>query len=117
MMANEYQYGKVEKLVVNQGALFDKNWFGFVKCKFRHKHRDNIPLHAVVKDGKLVFPYLETWHEAILSTEEIRYSLEHDIGYEYIFEFVYNYKEKGYIFKNIIDEIYDKKKKSKEALR
>ena len=26
----------------------------FVKCKFRHKHKSNIPLHAVVKDGKLV---------------------------------------------------------------
>ena len=25
-----------------------------VKCKFRHKHKSNIPLHAVVKDGKLV---------------------------------------------------------------
>jgi len=120
MMANEYQYGKVEKLVVNQRA-FDKNWFGFVKCKFRHKHRDNIPLHAVVRDGKLVFPFVETWQETILSTEEIRYSLENNIGYEYIFEFVYNYKEKGYIFKDIINEIYKMKieaqKEKNKALR
>ena len=53
MMAIEYmyQYGKTEKR--SNTTEFDTNWFGFIKCKFLHKHRDNMPLHAVVTTWKL----------------------------------------------------------------
>ena len=29
----------------------------FVKCKLRHKHKSNIPLHAVVNDWKVGAPF------------------------------------------------------------
>ncbi len=108
MKSNKYPYGKVEKLVVNTTS-FNRDWFGFVKCKFRNTHKNNIPLHAVFKDGKLMFPYADSWQESILSTEEIRYSLENDIGYEYQFEYVYNYKLKDSIFEECVDYIYKMK--------
>lgn len=115
-----YPFGKVEVLEVNT-KLFKNKWFGFVKCRFRHKNHDNIPLHAVVIDHKLCFPYCDEWQESIISTEEIRYSLKYRLGYEYEYIKVYNYSKKDQYFKKPVDELYkmkiDSQNQGNEALR
>lgn len=115
-----FPYGELYLIKVNT-TVFNKSWFGFVKCKFRHTHKNNIPLHAIVKDSKLVFPHCDNWQESIISTEEIRYSVENDIGYEYKFELIYNYEKKERYFDDIIDELYEMKlraqKDGNKALR
>lgn len=115
-----FQYGKVEEIEVNT-KKFNPEWFGFVKCRFRHKHHKRIPLHAVVIDSKLCFPYAEKWVESIISTEEIRYSIEKRLGYQYEYIKVYNYKKKARYFKKSVDELYkmkiDAHKDNNKALR
>lgn len=121
MAIYEFFYGKMEKIVLKENAKFNNEWFGFVKVQFRHKKKDEIPLHAIVKDGKLVFPYVDNWTEAIISTEEIKYSIENKLGYEYKYIEVFNWKKKSNYFKPIIDELYkmkiDAQKDGNKALR
>lgn len=122
MGKNEYFYGKMNKINFETPITkFNKDWFGFVKVMFRHKHKNNIPYHAVFMDNKLVFPYVDTWTESIISTEDIRYSLDNDIGYEYKFMEVFNWKQKTNYFKPIVEELYKMKinaqKKENNALR
>lgn len=118
---NILPYDRYNHIIVEDKKNFDKKWFGFVKCNFRNKHKNNYPLHAVVKEGKLVFPHVDNWTESVISTEEIKYSIDNDIGYEYEFLEVYNYEKKDKIFKKCIDDVYKMKlkaqKEGKKALR
>ena len=120
MAINEYPYGQVEEIDATNKE-FDKNWFGFVKCRFRNTNYDNIPLHAVLKDNKLLFPHCDTWQESVLSTEEIKYSLNNNLGYEYEYIKVFNYQSKGFIFKECVEDLYKMKinaeTEGKDALR
>lgn len=119
---NKYQYpiGEVSEIDVIDKE-FNNNWFGFVKCKFRHIKKDEIPLHAVLQDNKLLFPYCDNWQESVLSTEEIKYSINNNLGYEYQFIKLYNYEERDYIFSECVQDIYKMKlqaeKDGKESLR
>ena len=121
MSKYKIQYGKMNIINVEDKTKFDKKWFGFIQCRFRHKKKNKIPLHAVIKDNKLVFPYCDTWQDAIVSSEEIRYSIKNRLGYEYEFIKVYNYENKRTHFKPIIDELYkmkiDAQEEGNEALR
>lgn len=105
MHKHEFPYGKIKETIVDTNVFNDK-WFGFVKCKFRHVNRDSIPLHAVLKNHKLMFPYCEDWQKSILTTEEIKYSIDNKLGYEYQFDVVYTYEKKGYIFKDCVEDLY-----------
>ena len=120
MQKYKFQYGEVEELEVKT-KKFNPDWFGFVKCRFRHKKQNRIPLHAVVIDGKLCFPYAEKWVESIITTEEIRYSLKKRLGYQYEYIKVYNYKKNARYFKKSVDELYkmklDAQKDNNKALR
>lgn len=113
MSKYKYPHGKINKINVNTN-IFNNDWFGFVKCRFRHIKKDNIPLHAVVNNSKLIFPYCDNWQESILSTEEIKYSLDNNIGYEYEYETIYNYKNKSEYFKNPVDKLYEMKIKAEK---
>jgi hypothetical protein len=122
MMKNKYLYGKMNKIILKENTIkFNNKWFGFVKVMFRHKKKNKIPLHAVVKDNKLIFPFVDNWTESIICTEEIKYALKNDLGYEYKFIEVYNWKKKDNYFKPIIDELYKMKieaqKSGNKALR
>lgn len=123
MSKYKIQFGKMNLIDVLEAdkTKFNKKWFGFVKCRFKHTHKKEIPLHAILKDSKLMFTYCDTWQEAIISTEEIRYSIDNNIGYEYEFIKVFNYKQKAVHFKPIVDYLYKMKiqaqKDSNEALR
>jgi hypothetical protein len=117
------QYGKVREITVEEKdkSTFNKEWYGFIKCKFRHKKKNNIPLHPIIKDNRLVFPYVDTWQEAVIYSEEIRYSIENDIGYEYEFNHIYQYDKKSRMFYGIVEDLYKMKieaqKKGNKALR
>lgn len=114
MQKHEYPQGEVETLNIEDNK-FNNDWFGFVKCKFRHVKKDNIPYHAVLKNHKLTFPYCDNWQESILTTEEIKYSIDENLGYEYYFYEVYNYKQKDYIFKECVEDVYKLKLKAEQA--
>lgn len=110
MMKYDYFYGEMKKIKLPENTTkFNDKWFGFVKVMFRHKNKKNIPYHAVAKDGKLIFPYVDNWAESIISTEDIRYSLKNKLGYEYKFIEVFNWENKGQYFKPIVDELYKMK--------
>lgn len=113
MRENQFPYDKVRTETINNN-VFKNEWFGFLKCKFRHTKKDNIPLHAVLKNHKLMFPYCDNWQESILTTEEIRYSIDNDIGYEYHFYEGYLYDKKDYLFRDCVDDVYKLKLKAEQ---
>ena len=57
---------------------------GMIRVKMRTKpdKYDELPLHAIKKDGKLLFPVYENWTENTIWTNELIYGAELDI-YEY----------------------------------
>ncbi|MHA2039112.1 MAG: DNA polymerase [Promethearchaeota archaeon] len=108
---NPYPYGEVERFIIpeeNKG-IYPSKAIGFFKVRFRHKRKDKRPLHAVVRNHKLVFPYCDNWEESIIYSNEIKYSIENDLGYEYEFLEVFSWKKQDYIFKGIINELYQMK--------
>ena len=123
MSKYKIQYGKMNIINVEDKdkKVFNKKWFGFIKCRFRNKHKKEIPLHAIIKDNKLVFPHVDNWEESVISSEEIRYAIDNKIGYEYEFIKVYNYKKKSVHFKKIVNDLYkmkiDAQKDGNKALR
>lgn len=123
MQKHKFQYGNLNVIDIEEedNRTFNDEWFGFVKCRFRHVKKDEIPLHAVLSEHKLMFPYCDTWQESVLSTEEIKYSIDNNIGYEYQYIKVYNYEKKDYIFKECVEDLYkmklDAENNNQEALR
>ena len=60
----------------------ENKYFGFVKCLVRSVDFKRKPIHAVYKDNKLLFPYLENWREMVLFSEEIKLGMKENM-YEY----------------------------------
>jgi len=121
MVKELYPYGKMNiiKTPKKYKNKFNKKWFGFVKCMVKHskemlENRTVVPYHGIIKDSKLVFQYLEEPQEIVLTTEEIKYSIINNCGYEYEFLEVYNYKNKSVYFKKIINSIFDMKNQAKK---
>jgi hypothetical protein len=113
MCSKMFPYGEVKTINID-GDVLDNNYFGFVRCKFRNVNKDSIPLHAVLKNNKLLFPHCDDWQESILTTEEIRYSINNNLGYEYYFYEVHNYDKKDYIFKECVEDLYQLKLKAEQ---
>jgi hypothetical protein len=112
----DYPYGRMIRQKL-RGSYLPKRIFGFVRVKVRNKFFDKDPLHAYYdeKSCKLLFPHFKNWRELIISTEEIRYSIENDLGYEYEFLEAFHYDSYNTIFKSVIDELYDMKIKAQDA--
>jgi hypothetical protein len=111
----DYPYGRMIRQKL-RGSYLPKRIFGFVRVKVRNKSFDKDPLHSYYdeKSCKLLFPHFKEWKELIISTEEIRYSIDNDLGYEYDFLEAFHYDHKDKIFKSVIDELYDMKIKAQE---
>jgi hypothetical protein len=97
------------------------NYFGFIECKFRHVNKNSRPLHAVVNNFKLTFSHFDNWETSILSSEEIKYSINNNLGYEYEFIKVYNYDTNDCIYKDMVNDLFkmkcDAENNGNEALR
>ena len=107
---HKYKYPTGEINIINEPSVENINeYFGFIDCKFRHIHKNCRPLHAVVNNNKLTFSHFDNWERSILSSEEIKYSIENNLGYEYEFIKVYNYETKEYIFKEMITDLFKMK--------
>ena len=123
MQKYDYSYDKLNiiDIPIEDENKFNDKWFGFVKCVFRNTNHNNQPLHAVKGMGKLLFPYVDNWTESIISTEEIKYSIKYDLGYEYKFKKVYNYEKHEPIFQGMITTLFKMKSDAEtdgdEALR
>ena len=115
MAKYKYMHGEMELIKLPEDTTkFNNRWFGFARVLFRHKNKDNIPLHAVMKDHKLVFPHVDEWRESVISTEEIRYSLKNKLGYEYKFIEVFNWKKKSKYFTEVVNDLFTMKKEARE---
>lgn len=105
-----YEYGydryKIKKPVYQN--KFNRNWFGLVRCQVRSINKDKLPLFGK-RDIKTTFEHLDEWTELYLSTEEIKYAIDNDLGYEYKFLEVYHYDKKDNYFKRVAEKIYKNK--------
>jgi hypothetical protein len=112
-----FPYGEMD-INTNFDNINDR--FGFIRCKIIHdkpviKAGKIKPFHCFQHEGKLVFPYLEKWRETIITTEELKYSLKHKLGYRYKYIKFYEYKNYGKIFSNIVNKWYSVKQSAKES--
>ena len=82
-----------------------KDWFGFVEVELKHIHKRNKPFHAIKKNHKLLFPYFKNYHRLIITSEELKYSLQKDLGYRYKIKKVLNYKYSKY-YAEMIKHLY-----------
>lgn len=109
MTIYDFGYGLMKIKKPKRQEIFSYKWFGLVKCEVKSVNKDNIPLHGVRINSQVQYIHHDDWVTMYLSTEEIKYSIENDLGYEYKFIEVYHYDNKAKYFKPIIDTIYSKK--------
>ena len=119
---NKYKYPTGQINIIESPLLENINsYFGFIECKFRNVNKNNRPLHAVENNNKLTFSHFDNWQTSILSSEEIKYSIENNLGYEYEFIKVYNYQSNDYVYKEMVDDLFkmkcDAENTGNEALR
>lgn len=116
-----YGTGEMTVTELTPDTKFNNNWVGLVQCIVRTTHRRNTPYHAVKTKHKLIFAYIDTPTTLILDVDDIKYSLDNDIGYEYIFIKLYGYSKKENLFNGIVTDLfkmkYEAEKKGNEALR
>lgn len=63
--------------------------YGFARCKVTGPRPGVRPLHSLYSNNKLLFPMFEEPTEMVLFTEEMRYAMLHNLGYEYeVIDFV-----------------------------
>ena len=127
-------YGKLTEININDLCLNDltdldkvkiggtsfSDIFGFIECKVKHISKTKKPYHALKKDGKLLFSYFDNWTRLVITTDELKYSLEHKLGYQYQITRYFKSKKAPFL-KDLIDRIYkvklDAEKKKNPALR
>lgn len=115
MEKNNFPINKMNiiKIEEQNKKTFNKDWFGLVKCRIRHINKNKRPFHAIHDEEKnIIYPYIDNFIKIILTTEEIKYSIDNNLGYEYEFIKVYNYVEKKNIFTNFINNLFSLKQKS-----
>lgn len=110
---------KFDKSFIWNSSNYDikelNKYFGLVHCKVKHIHKNRRPYHALKKDCKLLFPYFENPTELIITTEELKYSLKNDLGYEYEIDYIINYEGKAKYYKPYIDHLYKLKIEAEES--
>ena len=119
---HKYKYPTGKITIIDEPSIDNiDNYFGFIECKFRHVNKNCRPLHAVVNNFKLTFSHFDNWETSILSSEEIKYSIENNLGYEYEFIKVYNYQTNDCIYKDMVNDLFkmkcDAENDGNEALR
>ena len=115
MYENKYPINKMNIIKISNKNIFDKNWFGIVKCRIRHINKNKMPFHAIKDDDKnIIYPYIDNFYTVLLTTEEIKYSLDNNLGYEYQYIKVYNYDNKDYIFKEFINNLFTLKQEAEK---
>lgn len=121
MHSNKYGTGKMTVTELQPGTTFNDTWRGLVKCIVRTINKDMVPFHALKYNNKLMFVHMDTPTELILTTDDIKYSLDNNLGYEYQFIKLYNYDTEGYIYKELISDLFKMKdeaeKNGNDALR
>lgn len=109
----KYPHGKYELLKINS---YNEKYNGLYKIKVKHTTKailtEETPYLPIVYNNKLVFPLLKDWTDMIVTSEQIKYILKRNLGYEIIYEEVYHYKKFSNIFKEMTSEIYKLKLKA-----
>ena len=117
-----YPVGEMEIITPEDKQVYNPEWFGFIKVNFKHKANNTIkPYHPIKHNGKLIFANINEFQTSIFTSEEIKYSIENNLNYEYEFIKVYHYKEKKQIFKDMIKDLFrmksDAETNNNDALR
>lgn len=86
--------------------------FGFVRVLVKGPTNGKRPLHSIYSNNKLLFPIFDDWTETVLFTEELRMSLDGDLGYEYQALDLVTFKGST-ILKSVMEDGF--KKKAEEA--
>ena len=88
MEKNNFPINKMNiiKIEEQNKKTFNKDWFGLVKCRIRHINKNKRPFHAIHDEEKnIIYPYIDNFIKIILTTDEIKYSIDNNLGYEYEF--------------------------------
>lgn len=84
-----------------------EDFFGWVECLVRTKNTNHIPKHAVIKDGRLIFPIFENWTTITIFSEELDYN-------QYEYEFIKGIKfNKSRIKQRFFNDGFRNKAKAK----
>jgi hypothetical protein len=102
------------KIDDNNKSIFNPDWFGLVKCRIKHINKNKKPFHAIKKDGSIIYPYIDNFIKMIITTEEIKYSIDNNLGYEYEFLKIYNYVDKKNIFQDFINNLFTLKQNAQK---
>lgn len=110
-----YPYGKYKKYSI-EGQKFNSEWFGMVKCYVKTTDFTMIPyLPYKDKDGKLTFPHFKEKKLLWITTEEWKYIINNNLGYEIEPLEILDYgKQKDYYFKDMVDDLFKAKKQAEE---
>jgi hypothetical protein len=114
MSKESYPYGEMNIIIPEDETKYDPDWFGFIEVLFRHKTKKVKPYHPIKYNGKLVFAYINDFTKSVITTEELKFSLEKKLGYEYKYKKVYNYVNKGPIFSKLIKDVFKLKSGAEE---
>lgn len=96
-------YGVPVYMDLNNENILPIKFFGFVQCKVRTINAELLPLHGILRDGKLIFPIFKKWTDINLFSKEINYN-----QYEYIFEKGVTFK-RGKILSDFFKNCFNKK--------
>jgi len=111
MAKNAFPYGTYTKKDIS-GKKFDNNWFGMVKCYVRTTDFNMKP-YLPYKDetGKLCFSHFKENKLLWITTEEWKYIIENNLGYEItpIEILDYGHQHTNY-FKGMVDKLFQAKK-------
>lgn len=83
-------------------------FFGFIRCRVKTINKNILPLHGIIHNSRLVFPYFEDFTELYIFSEEIRYDI-----YEYEFLEAIAYERKPFM-KEFFETGFKKKAEAKK---
>lgn len=110
MAKYDLPYDKIQIIKPTDNEFID-DWFGVVECSIISRNKNTKPFFGIKSDEGLTFKHFDEWTDMITSTENIRYAIKYDLGYEFIFNTVYNQK-RGKYYGKVINKCFGLKKDS-----
>jgi hypothetical protein len=116
MSVNNYPIGKMNIINIDEKDRTTLNplWYGLIECELRHITFNKKPYHGIKHNHNLVFGHIKDFTKCIITSEELKYSLNNNLGYEYKYYKVYNYEAKAPIFKDLIKQVFKMKQEAEK---
>lgn len=116
MSVNNYPIGKMNIINIDETDrnIYNPLWYGLIECEIRHITFNKKPYHGIKHNHNLVFGHIKDFTKCIITSEELKYSLNNNLGYEYKYYKVYNYEAKAPIFKDLIKQVFKMKQEAEQ---